>query len=245
MATPTTTGGAPDHCFGQPRAGPGAAGPHAAGPHAAGPHAAQAVNGDAGAYLRLAEGMEEKYLHYGSELSTRKRALVGLELYVEPAGDDAVSQRATERVEQALAPIKENLFDILDAIGKGFSVNEIDGETSAKQWMPAGLSYLQPYWLQIRREEPETLYLRTDTNTYGDALAPYKFITHKIKAKSGVLIRGGLARMACGAFLFSNYAIKDWATFAEAYGRPLRVGTLADPAEQKLLNTLADHFHPE
>jgi phage gp29-like protein len=153
--------GASDHCLAS----------HGLDPELLGHMLRQAVNGDASAYLRLAEDMEEKYLHYGSELSTRKRALVGLELYVEPAGDDAVSQRAAELVEQALAPIKENLFDILDAIGKGFSVHEIDWETSAKQWMPVGLSYLQPYWLQIRREEPETLYLRSDSNIYGETLA--------------------------------------------------------------------------
>ncbi|WP_446686339.1 phage portal protein family protein [Paludibacterium denitrificans] len=141
-------------------------------------------------------------------------------------------------MEEALAPISENLFDILDAIGKGFSVHEIDWETSAGQWMPRGLSYLQPYWLQTRREDPETLYLRSDTNIYGDPLAPYKFITHKVKAKSGVLIRGGLARMACWAFLFSNYAIKDWVTFAEAYGQPLRVGKYDVSATPQDIETL-------
>jgi phage gp29-like protein len=130
IATPTTTGVRQII----------ASASHGLDPELLGNMLRQAVNGDASAYLRLAEDMEEKYLHYGSELSTRKRALVGLELYVEPAGDDAVSQRAAELVEQALAPIKENLFDILDAIGKGFSVHEIDWETSAKQWMPVGLS---------------------------------------------------------------------------------------------------------
>jgi phage gp29-like protein len=228
IATPTTTGVRQII----------ASASHGLDPELLGHMLRQAVNGDASAYLRLAEDMEEKYLHYGSELSTRKRALVGLELYVEPAGDDAVSQRAAELVEQALAPIKENLFDILDAIGKGFSVHEIDWETSVKQWMPVGLSYLQPYWLQIRREEPETLYLRSDSNIYGEALAPYKFITHKVKAKSGVLIRGGLARMACWAFLFSNYAIKDWVTFAEAYGQPLRVGKYDVSATPQDIETL-------
>ena len=61
-----------------------------------------AVQGDASAYLQLAEDMEEKYLHYGSELGTRKRAVVGLELYVEPAGDDAASH--SDRASADLAP---------------------------------------------------------------------------------------------------------------------------------------------
>ena len=193
-------------------------------PHRLGTMLRNAVTGNASDYLKLAEDMEEKYLHYGSELSTRKRALVGLELYVEPAGDDATSLRAAELVEQALEPVRASLFDLLDAIGKGYSVHEIDWETSAKQWMPRGLQHLQPYWLQTRKTEPDTLFLRSDMDQAGEPLLPYKFIVHKVKAKSGVLIRGGLARMATWAFLFSNFAIKDWLTFAEAYGQPLRVG---------------------
>ncbi|WP_293765824.1 DUF935 domain-containing protein [uncultured Aquitalea sp.] len=184
----------------------------------------RAVDGDAGAYLRLAEDMEEKYLHYGSELTTRKRALVGLELFVEPAGDDPASTAAAELVREALPVVKESLFDVLDAIGKGYSVHEIDWDLSEKQWMPKGLSYLQPYWLQTRRDAPDTLFLRADFDPYGTPLTPFKFVVHKAKAKSGVLIRGGLARMATWAFLFSNYAVKDWVVFAEAYGQPLRVG---------------------
>jgi phage gp29-like protein len=53
-----------------------------------------------------------------------------------------------------------------------------------------------------------------------------------------VLIRGGLARMACWAFLFSNYAIKDWVTFAEAYGQPLRVGKYDVSATPQDIETL-------
>ncbi|MTD32530.1 DUF935 family protein [Paludibacterium sp. dN 18-1] len=73
IATPTTTGVRQII----------ASASHGLDPELLGHMLRQAVNGDASAYLRLAEDMEEKYLHYGSELSTRKRALVGLELYVE------------------------------------------------------------------------------------------------------------------------------------------------------------------
>ncbi|BAK76480.1 Mu-like prophage FluMu protein gp29 [Pseudogulbenkiania sp. NH8B] len=197
-----------------------------------------AVQGDATAYLQLAEDMEEKYLHYGSELSTRKRALVGLELYVEPAGEDAASHAAAQLVEEALDPIRKSLFDLLDAIGKGFSVHEIDWETSARQWMPKGLNYLQPYWFTTRKTAPDTLFLRSDLHTGGEPLAPYKFVVHQVKAKSGVLMRGGLARMAAWAFLFSNYAIKDWVVFAEAYGQPLRVGKYDSSATAEDIGSL-------
>ena len=55
-------------------------------------------------------------------------------------------------------------------------------------------------------------------------LAPFKFITHITKAKAGLPIRGGLARIVIWAYLFKNYVLKDWVTFAEVYGQPMRLG---------------------
>ena len=48
-----------------------------------------AVEGDALDYLTLAEEIEERNLHYGSVLSTRKLAVAGLEATVEAASDDS------------------------------------------------------------------------------------------------------------------------------------------------------------
>lgn len=75
-------------------------------------------------------------------------------------------------------------------------------------------------------------------------LAPFKFITHFSKAKAGLPIRGGLARAAGWSYLFKNYILKDWVTFTEVFGQPLRVGkyhpgaTEAD--KQTLLSAVAN-----
>jgi phage gp29-like protein len=55
-------------------------------------------------------------------------------------------------------------------------------------------------------------------------LIPYKFITHFAKAKSGLPIRGGLARAVSWIYMFKTYIVKDWITFAERYGMPSRIG---------------------
>ena len=55
-------------------------------------------------------------------------------------------------------------------------------------------------------------------------LAPFKFITHITRAKAGLPIRGGLARIAIWVYLFKNYVLKDWIVFAEVYGQPMRLG---------------------
>lgn len=64
-------------------------------------------------------------------------------------------------------------------------------------------------------------------------LWPYKFIVHVAKAKSGLPIRGGLARAAGWAYLFKNYALKDWVTFCELFGQPLRLGKYGPGATEQ------------
>ena len=71
-----------------------------------------------------------------------------------------------------------------------------------------------------------------------EPLLPYKFIVHIAKAKAGLPIRGGLARAAGWAYLFKNYVLKDWVTFAEVYGQPLRVGKYGAGATEQDKETL-------
>jgi phage gp29-like protein len=71
-----------------------------------------------------------------------------------------------------------------------------------------------------------------------EPLVPYKFIVHIAKAKSGLPIRGGLARAAGWSYLFKNYVLKDWVTFAEVFGQPLRVGKYAAGSSEQDKRTL-------
>ncbi|HSR58707.1 MAG TPA: DUF935 family protein, partial [Candidatus Binataceae bacterium] len=71
-----------------------------------------------------------------------------------------------------------------------------------------------------------------------EPLAPYKFITHVARAKAGLPIRGVLARAAGWSYLFKNYVLKDWVTFAEVFGQPLRVGKYGAGATEQDKQTL-------
>lgn len=183
-----------------------------------------AEEGEAEEYLALAERMEEKDLHYASVLGTRKRAVSQLDVVVEAASEDANDQANAELVRKWIArdALEDELFGVLDAIGKGFSVTELVWETSEKDWQPKRLCLVDPRFFQIDRNDGRTLRLR-EQGTYTD-LPPYKFMVHTHQAKSGLPIRGGLARIAAWAYLFKNYALKDWVAFAEIYGQPMRVG---------------------
>lgn len=51
-----------------------------------------------------------------------------------------------------------------------------------------------------------------------------KFIVHKYKAKSGHPSRAGVLRIVSWMYLFKNYDLKDWVSFCEVFGMPLRLG---------------------
>lgn len=185
----------------------------------------QAENGDTLAYLELAEAMEEKDLHYLSVLGTRKRAVSQLPITVEAADDSPEAEADAQLVRDWLSrdTLEDELFDILDAVGKGYSVGEIIWETSASQWWPNRLIWRDPRWFQFDPIDGETLRLRDHTADGAD-LEAFKYVVHVHKAKSGLTIRGGLARAAAWGYLFKNYTIKDWVGFAEIYGIPFRLG---------------------
>ena len=185
----------------------------------------ESEDGDPQRYLELAEEMEEKELHYRAVLGTRKLQVAGLEIQVDAASDSAEDVGDADFVREVVntGTLQESLFDILDAIGKGFSVTEILWDCSEKAWVPRALAWRDPRWFQFDRADGVTPLLRGESGELS-ALAPAKFIHHRHKSKSGLPIRGGLARAVAWAYLFKNFDIKSWVIFAEVYGHPLRLG---------------------
>ena len=183
-----------------------------------------AEQGDALAYLELAEEMEEKDLHYLSVLGTRKRGVAQLPIEVIAGGETPEYQRDADLVKAWLERdvLEEELQDILDAVGKGYSATEVCWRRTSTSWLPAALKWRDPRWFEFDRVDGETLRL---SELGGPVpLEPAKFIVHVHKAKSGLPMRGGLARAVAWGYMFKNFAIKDWLAFLETYGMPLRVG---------------------
>lgn len=194
-----------------------------------------AEDGDATAYLELAEDMEEKDLHYLGVLSTRKRQVAQLDITVDAASDSAEDVKIADFVRSLISSddFEDTLFDVLDAVGKGYSATEIVWDMTEREWRPAKLIWRDPRWFAFDRNDGQRLMLRIEANEEGGEtgvnvglrpLSPFKFIIHRHRAKSGLPIRGGLARAVAWAYMFRNFAVKDWVAFAEIYGQPIRVG---------------------
>jgi len=188
----------------------------------------EADQGNAQRYFELAELIEERDLHYVGVLGTRKRAVAQLDITVEAASDSALDVRIADMVRDWLTrdELAEEMFDILDAIGKGDSFTEIMWDTSEGQWMPARLEWRDPRWFTYDRRDGRTPLLRggEDGNSTDCPLPAFKFIRLTIKAKSGLPVRSGLARIAAWAWMFKAFTLRDWAIFAQTFGQPVRVG---------------------
>lgn len=189
-------------------------------------------------FLQMAEQFEEKDLHYAAVLGVRKRAVRNLEFQVTPGGDTDADKEAAQLVRAQLGStaIKLALSDIMDAVGKGFSVCELIWDTSGPIWKIAKVKWRDPSWFRFDHVDGETLRRRDND---GDMLLePGRFIDHRARLKSGLTIRGGLARLAAWAYIFKNYSLRDWAIFLTAYGHPVRIGkygTNATEADKKTL----------
>lgn len=190
----------------------------------------EADQGDIGRQAELFEEMEEKDLHLGGTLQTRKQAVAGMSWEILPASESAEDKKiaaATIEMIEYIENFDDVLLDLLDAIGKGFAVQEIMWDLSEGQvWIK------EIKWVHQRRftfNSPKALLeiprLITDAAlAYGEELIPNKFVVHKYKARSGATARGGLLRPCSYMYLFKNYDIKDWVIFNELFAVPMRIG---------------------
>jgi phage gp29-like protein len=186
-----------------------------------------AEQGDIRAQCELFQDMEEKDAHLLAEIGKRRRALTTVDWSVLPPRNPSAVEMAEadwlNEVLQDLPDFEDLLFDMLDAIGKGFSCIEMDWQRLGREWLPQAFSYREASWFQLDPKTRTELRLR-DSSTEGEALNPFGWIVHTHKAKSGYIARGGLYRVLAWPYLFKNYAVRDLAEFLEIYGLPVRLG---------------------
>lgn len=199
-----------------------------------------AAGGDAHDYLTLAEEIEERDMHYACEIGKRKMAVSRLPITVEAAGDSAHDVEMADAVRNLTRKrgFRGLLKDLLDGIAKGYSVVEIIW-SRGEIWQPASYAWRDPRFFTFDLESRSEIRLLDDADMgNGVPLEPYKFMVHLPHIKTGIPIRGGLARVAAWAWICKSYTVKDWLAFAEVFGMPLRVGKYGSGAKQDEINIL-------
>ncbi len=206
----------------------------------------EADQGDIVRQAELFEEMEEKDTHLGGCLQTRRLAVAGLEWEIIPTSSSTEDVKIAEAAKEMIEYIEnweDAILDMLDAVGKGFSVCEIIYEVAEnKIWIK------ELKWVHQKRftfNSPDALLevprlLTDDAPVWGEELIPNKFIIHKSKARSGTTARGGLLRPCAYMYLFKNYDIKDWLIFNELFSVPMRVGKYQQGATPEEIDKLKE-----
>lgn len=200
----------------------------------------EADQGDILRQSELFEDIEEKDPHLYSQLQTRKNAVTGLDYEViafdsNSEQDKQIAEFVNNEI-QHIENFDEVLLDLLDAIGKGISFSEIIWKQDATGTHIQDIKNVHQklfYW-----DENDAICIRTKEYPEGIELPENKFIIHKYKARSGHPARAGILRVVAWMYMFKNYDVKDWVTFAEIYGMPMRLGkydTSASEADKEAL----------
>ena len=173
----------------------------------------------------LAEEIEELFPHYATVLGKRKRQVVQLPVTVKGADEKSFQFRKHAKFVQEwldTGVLQERLFDIADAMAKGFSVCEIVWESDPGKVRPKELIYRPQRFFEFDWHDGKTILLRSENGL--EQLQPLKFLQHLHPSKSGNPVRSGLTRMVAFLWCYATFTLKDWALFVQAYGLPIRVG---------------------
>lgn len=205
---------------------------------------AQADAGDVMRQAELFEEMEEKDAHLASQFMVRRMALTSLDFEVLPAVDDPKGEEVAAFCRgciDALPNWGENLLDLLDALAKGYSLHEILWDATSGQAVPLDLRWIHPKKVTFINSVTPRVFTE-EQPSQGEDLQPFKWVYHRYKARSGYDTRAGIMRTCTWMYLFKNYSIKDWVSFSETFGQPLRLGkyspSASEPDKEALLQAV-------
>ncbi|KIP17977.1 hypothetical protein KY49_3303 [Burkholderia sp. MSHR3999] len=194
--------------------------------------------------------MEEKDPHIFAEMSKRKRVLLTLDWdVVPPRNANAAEKKLAAQVREwidDLPGFEDVMLDGMDAIGHGFSAQEISWQRLGSLWMPKTIEHRPQRWFMNPWHNRNEIRLR-GVDVDGTPLWPFGWLVHRHKAKSGYIARGGLHRVLAWPYLFKNMGVKDLAEFLHIYGLPLRLGKYpngsTDEEKRTLLQAVASIGH--
>src|SRR5260370_11454942 len=116
--------------------------------------------------------MEERDELYQGVLHPRKMAVAKLDIKTEPASADAQDQADAAFAREVLlednVDLQDAVFEMLDALGKGFSATEIIWNTNGRNprtgkpwWIPERLEWRDPRWFMFDWISGQQLLVRS------------------------------------------------------------------------------------
>ena len=192
-----------------------------------------ADQGDVSKQAQLFEQLLEKDGHLLSEWPKRVNAIASqyLDWQLSPATDSQRDLDVVNFIERYVldSPVWHKYkIGQQYAVGYGYSGLEPVWDMSANQAVIRDFLPVEPRLLSF--SDPATGYLTdwpylvTDEHPEGIEIHPRGLILHKTGGMFGHAARCGVFRTVVWMIVFKHFAIKDWWTFSELCGIPLRIG---------------------
>ena len=166
--------------------------------------------------------IEEKDGHIFSEMSKRKRAVIGLDWNIVPPPNSSESERKlAEEVDgwlNQMTDLEDMMFDLWTRSDTASPAWKSNGKTLVRYGCPRHSIIVRRAWFKVNAMDE--VLLRKDGNPDGEKLWDLGWIVHKHRSRSGILARSGLMRTLVWPYLFKNYSVRDLAEFLEIYGLP-------------------------
>ncbi|WP_396234748.1 DUF935 domain-containing protein [Acinetobacter baumannii] len=201
----------------------------------------EAERGNLQAQADLFCDMEERDGHIFSEMDKRKKGVNKLAWGVNPPKRASVQEKKiAEEVQEWIDDIKDFemfLFNAMDAVGHGYSCQEIEWQRLGDIWLPKQFHFNIPRNFLTPYDRPNELRLN-DGSLQGVEFRDFGWFNHLHQAKSGYISRSGLFRVLAWPFVFKNYSVRDVMEFLEIYGLPIRVGKYPSGATNEEKMTL-------
>lgn len=214
-----------------------------------------ALGGDIRRQFEVYELMEDTWARLAKNLHELKtaasRASYAVMPYVE-RGEEPTStaQEKADYVQQCLdnwksSPTKslngfqDCVYDLCDAIGKGWSAQEIIWEASGDGIQVNASAFLHPMYYGYPANEYELKLSPGGDGLYED-FQTNKFIVATYKNRSGNSVGYGLMRQLAYWWAGANHC-RDWLlNYAQIFGQPLRFATYDPNASDLLKGDIAD-----
>ncbi len=204
----------------------------------------QANRGDTRAFAELCQQVQDRDTHLVAALGVRKRAVANLNWSLVPASEDATDRHIAEETTRLLRQttrLRAGMLGLLDAVMTGYAGLEIEWVHDGGLVRPKRLHHRPAEWLRPDIDDPEAWRVLDPADpVYGVPLRPRGWVLHVSQAKSGWPTQSGLGRVILWWYLFKNYGTKDWVSYNEKFGSPLRIGRYPAGAEATDIDSLTE-----
>ena len=205
--------------------------------------------------INIYEEMENKDPHIYSVYQTRKLAVSRIPWDILPADDSDESKEMAEFVLECIdnceGIFSEDIFQLMDAIGKGFSILEIiwhlieKGKWKGKYGIKELVFHKQKFWFfkdKRWHKTKEPVFIFKDVGELeGEEVPSAKIIHYAFDAQDSMYGRAAF-RPIFWFYFFKKENWKWWIIFEEKYGAPTALGKYPEgtgkPEQDKLLDVL-------